>query len=184
MPCRCRRIGLEKGTRRQQIPVRRIVRLEFATARINACVIDLTAFRCLDLDLGWTTVVALFDDLEGHGARHKGKIQANREQKDANPASAECSPVLCESLNHSAFLDVWSSKCKEIGPNKGKSGRFAVPVPTGHGQRQDAVANLLAEYKTCIGANRRNAFVELEAAFCIPPQHVQLLQHLDEIVKQ
>ncbi|MDH3334451.1 MAG: hypothetical protein OEM30_08650, partial [Gammaproteobacteria bacterium] len=60
--------------------------------------------RCLNLDFGRTAIMALLDDLKGHGARQDSKIQANREQESAYPASAGQNPILCKYLSHSVFL--------------------------------------------------------------------------------
>jgi len=83
-----------------------VIRLQQTAARIDAGVIEFAALGRRKLQLGRTAVMALLDDFERHGARHDGKIQANRKQQGTDPASAERGPAACKFLNHPAFLDL------------------------------------------------------------------------------
>jgi len=50
--------------------------------------------------------MTLLNDLKGHGAGQESKIQADREQESAYPASAGKDPILCKYLSHPVFLAV------------------------------------------------------------------------------
>ena len=87
-----------------RVRFRLVTRLEYASACIDANVIQLTALGCLELHLRRTAIVALLNNLERHGAGYDGQIQADCKQKGTDPALAERSPETCKSLNHPAFL--------------------------------------------------------------------------------
>lgn len=67
---------LSKRVSGQRIRFWFVIKLEQTAARIDAGVIKFAALRRLKPQLGWATIVALFDDFKRHGARHNGQIQA------------------------------------------------------------------------------------------------------------
>lgn len=83
-----------------------VIRLEQTAARIDSGIIKFATLGWLNLQLGRTTFVALFDDFERHCARHDSQVQADREQQNADSAAAERNVVASNPLNHSAFLDL------------------------------------------------------------------------------